>query len=108
MDDADEFYKRVGEVIRQARGGRKLAQSQLAEAIGLTRTSISNIESGRQKLLLHTFCDIADNLHLAPADLLPPLPAPPPPDIRNKEFLQHLPEEERAFIERAIRTRKNN
>jgi transcriptional regulator with XRE-family HTH domain len=107
MHDADGFYKRIGELIRKARGERKLAQGQLAEAVGLTRTSISNIESGRQKLLLHTFCDIADNLNLAPAELLPPL-VTAQPDSKNEEFLQRLPEAERAFIERAIRTPKKN
>src|SRR5437879_2601330 len=59
MKDHSTFYKQVGEKIRSRRG-KKLSQEALASAVGLTRTSISNIEKGRQRLLLHTLVDVAD------------------------------------------------
>lgn len=39
--------------------------------VGLTRTSITNVEQGRQKFLLHTLVDIAMALQVEPAGLLP-------------------------------------
>ncbi len=69
-NDADlAMYREVGARIRKARAGRK--QQQLAIAVGLTRTSITNIEQGRQKILLHTFLAIAAALGVPPAQLLP-------------------------------------
>jgi len=43
-----------------ARRGKSLSQDALASAVGLTRSSISNIEKGRQKPLLHTLIDISE------------------------------------------------
>lgn len=66
-----EFYRQIGENIRNGRIRRKLSQDTLARLVGLTRTSLTNIESGRQHPPLHTFCDIADQLQLTITDLLP-------------------------------------
>jgi transcriptional regulator with XRE-family HTH domain len=38
----------IGARIRAARTGREMTQADLAERIGLTRSSIANIEAGRQ------------------------------------------------------------
>jgi len=38
---------------------------------GLSRTSIANIEAGRQKILLHQFLDLAAALEVPPFALLP-------------------------------------
>ena len=73
MKDYSEFYKQVGQSIRSRRS-KNLSQEALASAVGLTRTSISNIESGRQKMLLHTFVDIADALKADPANLVADAP----------------------------------
>lgn len=40
-------------------------------AVGLSRTSITNIERGRQKVLLHTLSEIAVVLDVAIHDLIP-------------------------------------
>jgi transcriptional regulator with XRE-family HTH domain len=39
-----------------------MTQSDLAEAMGLSRTSITNIEQGRQRLLIDQFCRVAEVL----------------------------------------------
>jgi len=70
MDPAP-FYVYVGEAIRKRRQEVKLSQKSLAEAAGLKRASISNIERGRQKLLLHTFFQIVNELDTLPQNLLP-------------------------------------
>jgi transcriptional regulator with XRE-family HTH domain len=66
-----ELYKFVGKRIRAVREKRKVSQDRLAKLIGLTRTSVTNIEGGKQKLLLHTLVDIARQLHVSAAELLP-------------------------------------
>jgi transcriptional regulator with XRE-family HTH domain len=68
--DIDRTYKSLGIAIRKARITRKLSQTRLAELIGLQRTSITNIELGRQRLLLHTLIDIASVLAVPAATLL--------------------------------------
>jgi DNA-binding XRE family transcriptional regulator len=50
---------------------RPLTQEELAHRVHLKRTSITNIEKGRQKLLVHTLFDIAAALDVPIADLIP-------------------------------------
>jgi DNA-binding XRE family transcriptional regulator len=64
------FYEAVGRRIAQVRGPR-LKQDALAQKIEMTRTSIINIEKGRQQILLHTLVDIARALNVSPTDLMP-------------------------------------
>lgn len=65
-------YEELGNNIRQVRLRAGLTQEQLARAVGLTRTSVNNIEHGRQKLLVHTLVDIANACNVSPAVLLAP------------------------------------
>jgi transcriptional regulator with XRE-family HTH domain len=67
----ETFYREVGQNVRMKREQLGLTQEALASQVALTRTSITNIEKGRQKLLLHTFVDIAHALNIEPALLLP-------------------------------------
>src|ERR1700730_18235230 len=65
-----DFYAAVGRRIAKARTGR-LTQDALAKRTALTRTSIINIEKGRQQILLHTLVGIAHSLQVSVADLIP-------------------------------------
>ena len=65
-----EFYAAVGRKIAARRNGR-LTQEALASKTSLTRTSIINIEKGRQQILLHTLVDIATALQVSPVELIP-------------------------------------
>jgi transcriptional regulator with XRE-family HTH domain len=52
-----------GERVRQFRQLRSMTQAALAETVGLTRTSITNIESGVQNpplTLIHALADALD------------------------------------------------
>ena len=49
-----------------------MTQHRLGTLVGLSRTSITNIEKGRQQVSLHQFFRIADALEVTPAKLLPP------------------------------------
>lgn len=48
-----------------------MTQEALAAKTRLTRTSIINIEKGRQQVLLHTLVDIASALRVSPVELIP-------------------------------------
>jgi len=67
-----DFYAAVGKRIAKARVGRA-TQDALAKKTALTRTSIINIEKGRQQILLHTLVDIAHALHVPITELIPDL-----------------------------------
>jgi transcriptional regulator with XRE-family HTH domain len=71
LSDQSAFYAEVGRRVRLARERAGLTQDVLAARVLLSRTSITNIERGRQKVLLHTFCSLADALGVAAAVLLP-------------------------------------
>lgn len=71
MSNSDQIYIEIGKRIQQARSKRDLTQARLAEIVSLTRTSITNIEKGRQKLLIHTLYNFANALGIHPTDLLP-------------------------------------
>jgi len=96
-----QFYKDVGSLIREARKKAKdISQESLATSVGLTRTSLTNIEKGRQKVLLHTFVEIAAAIGADPVDLLPKKS-----NVLNGlgvALPSSLPAEERGFIERAV------
>ena len=90
VDDHKAFYEEVGRRIRDARKRRnpKLTQQGLAELVSLTRTSITNVERGRQKFLLHTLADLAKALQVEPASLLPRLEAEP--ERTGRQLLERL------------------
>jgi transcriptional regulator with XRE-family HTH domain len=67
----DRLYRLVGERVRDAREGLKLTQEDLARSIGVARTSITNVEKGRQKLPLHQLHRIALVLRVDVRSLLP-------------------------------------
>jgi len=60
MLNEDELYKIVGENLASARKSLlKITQLDMAERLNLTRTSISNIERGKQKAplsLIYMYC----------------------------------------------------
>ena len=65
------LYAAIGEAIRAARCENELTQAQLAEMVGILRTSIVNIEAGRQRLPIDRLYDIADALGIQATALLP-------------------------------------
>lgn len=47
------FYTSLGFFLKEKRERAGITHTKLASLIGLTRTSITNIENGNQRLLLH-------------------------------------------------------
>ena len=64
------LYQRLGAKIRTRRVRAGMTQQELGDACGLTRASISNIETQGQKPMLHTLCLMADALDTTPESLL--------------------------------------
>lgn len=64
------LYRAIGSRLADARQQRGVRQSDLAEAVGLTRASVSNIESGVQRIQVHTLIAAAQALGVDPADLI--------------------------------------
>jgi transcriptional regulator with XRE-family HTH domain len=94
-----EFYRRFGQILRRARKASGLSQEDLGKAVGLNRTSVSNIEKGRQKILLHTFSEVLRVLKLEAKDLLPPQVGT---TVAVEPDLARYRPAERAFIEKGL------
>jgi transcriptional regulator with XRE-family HTH domain len=60
----------VAAQVKEERQRRGVDQRTLAGMVGVQRTSITNIENGRQALSLDLFCKIADALGQEPAQFL--------------------------------------
>src|SRR2546426_5932917 len=65
------FYKLLGIRIADLRNASKLTQAELAERIGSARTSITNLERGRQQMPLHQLLRISEVLQVDLKDLIP-------------------------------------
>ena len=106
MGEDANFYQQFGRKLRQARQEAGLSQADLAVAIDRTRTSISNIEKGRQGISLRTFGKLLQVLNVQANTLLPSaddVTSVPP------QGLISLSQEERDFVERGLgRLRKEN
>jgi transcriptional regulator with XRE-family HTH domain len=76
MNDHDrelQFNVRLGEKIRNLRREAGLVQAQLAQMVGLSRASVTNIEAGTQAPPPYRLALIADALRVHAADLMPML-----------------------------------
>jgi len=69
--DEQELYRIVGRRLRERREELGLSQNKIADNVGLLRTSITNIESGRQKPPLHVLYSICLALKIEVAEVLP-------------------------------------
>ncbi len=69
--DHQPLYSQFGRILAEARNKKKMSQEVLARELGLSRTSITNIEKGRQPVQLHTLYQISQLLSVELKDLLP-------------------------------------
>ena len=66
---AGPIYEAFGNAIREARQDADMTQGDLGLKVGLTRTSIVNIEQGRQRVLLDDLFVFAKALKVKPQKL---------------------------------------
>ena len=67
------LYSLVGSRISQRRLEMKITQADLAEAVGVSRPSLANMERGRQVIALHHLYRLVTALELAAITELVPL-----------------------------------
>ena len=67
----DRIYRVFGSRLREIREQADVTQEELARRVDLSRTSITNIEKGRQRILLHQLVDFADALKVPASELMP-------------------------------------
>jgi len=67
----NQLYREFGRLLRARRKDAHLTQDDVASKVGLVRTSITNMERGRQQVSLHTLYALADAVGVAPQDLMP-------------------------------------
>jgi transcriptional regulator with XRE-family HTH domain len=65
------LYREFGILLATERKRKRLSQAQLAELANLSRTSITNIECGRQPIQLHQLFSFASILRVDAHTLLP-------------------------------------
>ena len=95
--NSEAIYTLVGRRIRDLREKKKVSQDDLCKRISLARSSIANIERGRQRVMLHTLCEIAAALESEIHDLLPPLS-----ELRKDEAhsAEEISNAERSWVEK--------
>ncbi|MFK5915548.1 MAG: helix-turn-helix domain-containing protein [Woeseiaceae bacterium] len=69
--DEDFFYTSFGRIICSKRKFAGYTQGELAKELGVSRTTIANIEGGRQKTPLHMIYILGPLLGVQVHDLLP-------------------------------------
>ncbi len=65
------LYRGIGSRLREQRTKSGVTQGQLAKEVGVLRTSITNIEAGRQKVPLHLLYKICTALEVEVVEILP-------------------------------------
>lgn len=97
-EDVAIFYVEVGRRVRRMRlaGQPPWTQEQLARRVGLTRSSVANLEAGNQRVPLHTLIQVAQVLGVPVVELIPV----EPPTIGKLAFrlTDDLPQSSRDFI----------
>lgn len=68
-DDTDKIYFWLGKAVQKKRLERKINQADLAGKIGMTRTSLANIEAGNQRAPIHIWIRLAELLSYPFVDL---------------------------------------
>jgi transcriptional regulator with XRE-family HTH domain len=91
------FYAALGLAIQKARKAKRITQLRLSRAVNLSRTSITNIERGRQPVPVHLLVQLAHALGLTAADLLPKEDLPTVP-----ESVKKLPAAQQEWVTRVI------
>jgi len=71
VQDRNLIYREFGLLLASQRKRVRLSQAQFAALAGLSRTSITNIECGRQPVQLHQLFSFASILHIEIQVLLP-------------------------------------
>lgn len=104
IDEAG-LYHHVGNQLRKRRQELGLTQGQLADQIRVLRTSVTNIEAGRQKAPLHVLYALCAELEIELADILPrssDIAAAQPARVVVPGHDEAMPPQAAAFLQELI------
>ena|ERR1700728_327445 len=93
-----DYYRDLGRRIQRARLELGLTQEALASLVGISRTSMVNIERGRQKVLAHTLVRLARWLKADIKDLA----RDSANDLEIDDLLNKVSEPTKQFVRAAI------
>jgi transcriptional regulator with XRE-family HTH domain len=108
--DEKLIYESIGKKIKEFRENsriypEKITQELLARAIGVTRVSIANYETGKQSIYLSDLYKIADFLHVDVKEFLPSIDSVKLSAPEDKlEKTSDLTSEEKEAIKKLIGT----
>lgn len=88
------IYSQIGQSVRKGRSRLHLTQQELADRLKLTRTSVTNIEAGTQRIPVHLAYEIAHVLNLSLDELLPSV------QQIEREAEMELPPETAKFVQK--------
>ena len=86
----EEIYKMFGRRLRELREKNRVPQEELATLSGLTRSSIANIENGKQRVMLHQLLKFAEALRVDLATLVPNQSKGPELQEAKKDYLDQV------------------
>lgn len=101
----DAFYADVGKMIKKYRVQAGFTQAELASRIEMTRSSVANIEAGRQRFPLHVLAQLSEILDSQPSVLIPAKSYFTASAALSKEThaeLDEISSTARRFVENAI------
>lgn len=96
----DNLYRHLGGRIRAQRLSVNMTQEELATSIGMLRTSIVNIEAGRQKPPLHVLYQICSQLGAEPSAMMPALSEVNDVQVTVAGDVQELPPQAASIYKR--------
>lgn len=99
----EPIYEQIGGIIRSLRRRADQPQEALAGQLGISRATLANIETGRQRVLIHQLYAIAQALRVDLMDLLPqPAENPTTSDWTSLTFDSDLKEEQKKQLAKLI------
>ena len=110
LPDRASIQRAFGRILAMKRRSAKLSQADFGKLVGLSRTSITNIERGRQAIQLHQLYEFASMLEVPVAEMLPILTEPTqsrahdvvPKNLETQTYLERL--RQLPVFERPART----
>lgn len=64
-----EFYKKIGDIIKEERKERRLTQVQLAKLLGIPASTLACYEVGLRGMEIDTFFEICKVLDISPNEV---------------------------------------
>ncbi len=95
---SDSLYAYLGAKVRGTREASRLTQVDLARRVGLSRSSVANIEAGRQAVYLHQAIILAAALGLPLSDLIPQASREAPSTEADEDRIRRLVQDSEDYV----------